>query len=225
MQSIFVNTNVFNFSDPQPGWLFHVFLSLVETSHLLAESATLPSFETETVTKQYFGSEKTFPVLRKYGTDIELLFTLRTEWADNRELFRLAHINARYLRSKNENYQQAQNKSILYPIHPEIEPYQKKGGDTWRYTDLEKIVIRLKDKTGFTKKSYTDGKKVNDDDKENQGLVEFTSEYTFENCVLKSMNFEGALDYNSEDILKCKLVYHSDIWEYKPYDVVTPINK
>ena len=62
--SIFINENFFNMSDPQPGWLFHVFFykttgtSKIDDDHLIAETATLPKFETVTVTKKYFGSEK-----------------------------------------------------------------------------------------------------------------------------------------------------------------------
>ena len=68
--SIFINENFFNMSDPQPGWLFHVFFykttgtSKIDDDHLIAETATLPKFETVTVTKKYFGSEKTFPIVR-----------------------------------------------------------------------------------------------------------------------------------------------------------------
>lgn len=238
--SIFANTEVFNFSDPQPAWLFHVYFytdaytertgTVLDYRHLIAESVTLPSYETEIITKRYFGSEKSYPVLRTYGTDIEMNFTLRTEFNDNKELFRLAQLNARHLKKQTDtNY----NKSILYPTHPELEAYDDAKSGTWSYKTVNKIVVRLKDKTGLTAKTSVKngngaGKKVQTpegfDNTNNQPWVsEFTTEYTFHNCVLKSFSFDNGLDYSSDDVLKCKLVYHSDIWTVDNLDVTTTI--
>lgn len=226
--SIFTNTNVFTFSDPQPTWLFHVFFytdaytdatgTLLDYKHLIAESVTLPSYETELVTKKFFGSERSYPVLRTYGTDVEMTFTLRTAFNDNKELYRISQINARHLRDQADhkdgrNY----NRSILYPTHPELEHYSDKTSGTWWYKTINKIVVRMKDKTGATAKTSLRNyelmaKSKNKPFEENASTSLFTTEYTFHNCVLKSFSFDSGLDYSSEDILKCKLVYHSDIW-------------
>ena len=102
--SIFINENFFNMSDPQPAWLFHVFFykstgtSKIDDDHLIAETATLPRFETVTVTKKYFGSEKTFPVVRNYGTDLTFRFVVRAEPSDNNQLYNIAQINSRCLK-------------------------------------------------------------------------------------------------------------------------------
>ena len=200
--SIFINENFFNMSDPQPGLLFHVFFykttgtSKIDDDHLIAETATLPKFETTTVTKKYFGSEKTFPIVRNYGTDISFRFTVRAEPSDNNQLYSIAQINSRCLKdlmaSDGVNY----NKSTIYPVHPEHEIYSSRVG-TKEYITVDKIIVMLKDRTGEANQASN-----------------FNGEFHFENCVLKNLDFESDLDYNNEDVVKCKLTFHSDIWTY-----------
>lgn len=224
MRSIFTNENFFNLSDPQPAWLYDVLfyksvgennsnMSYVEDTHLFVDSISLPSYETELVTKNYFGSEKTYPVLRKYGTDIELGFTMRTDWNDNKQLYRLAQINARNLQQRLDY----ENRSVLYPVHPEIEPYNNNVG-TWYYNTIDKIEVRLKSKTGNTlKRSSVNGNLLDENNESN--YTTSTGVFLFYNCVLKDFSFDTGLNYGAEDILKCKLTYHSDIWTHSNNDV------
>lgn len=224
MRSIFTNENFFNLSDPQPAWLYDVVfykstgnnnenMSYVEDTHLFVDSITLPSYQTEVVTKNYFGSEKTYSVVRKYGVDIELGFTIRTDWNDNKQFYRLAQINGRNLK----NNLDLENKSVLYPIHPEIEPYSNNGG-TWYYNTIDKIEVKLKSKTGNNLiRSANTGNLLDEKDQINYSMN--TSTFLFYNCILKDFSFDSNLNYSAEDILKCKLVYHSDIWTHKNNDV------
>lgn len=200
--SIFINENFFNMSDPQPAWLFHVFFykstgtSKIDDDHLIAETATLPKFETVTVTKKYFGSEKTFPVVRNYGTDLSFRFLVRAEPSDNSQLYSVAQINSRCLKDLMASDGVSYNKSTIYPVHPEHEIYSSRVG-TSEYITVDKIIVMLKDRTGEANQASN-----------------FNGEFHFENCVLKSLEFENELDYNSEEVIKCKLTFHSDIWTY-----------
>lgn len=225
IKSIFTNTDFFNLSDPQPAWLYDVLFykritdeeksSLVEQKHLFVDSITLPEFTTETVTKNYFGSEKTFPVLRTYGTDLELGFTIRSDWDDNKELYRIAQLNSRVLE---QNYN-TENNSNIYPVHPEIEECKKQNG-TWWYLDIDKIEVRIKNKTANSlKRSGRTGFKLKNDIEENYS--DSTEIFTFQNCVLTNFSFNSSLDYSSEEIIQCKLTYHSDIWTHSHNDVDT----
>lgn len=223
MKSIFTNENFFNLSDPQTTWLYDVIFykkidsenesSYVEDSHLFVDTITLPQYETEIVTKSYFGSERSYPVLRTYGTDVELGFTLRSDWNDNKQIFRLAQINARNLK----NSIKFERDSILYPVHPEIEKYNSSIG-TINYNTINKIEIRLRTKTGQTlKRSGRTGKLLDTEDQTNYS--DSTSLYTFYNCILTNFSFDSDLSYESEDMLKCKITFHSDIWSHANNDV------
>lgn len=220
-KSIFTSEYVFNLSDPQPTWLFDVFFykettpSKIEMQHLIADNVTLPTFDTEIVTKKFYGSEKSWPVLRTYGTDVTMEFTLRSEWNHNKELYRLSQVNGRNLKrislgQGNPNW----NRSTLYPVHPEIEDYSDNTG-TFYYNNVKKICVKLKNKMGHAvRTSVQTGKHI-------EGYEsEYTTEFQFENCILKSFEFTSGLDYSSEDVLKCTLTYHSDIWNYTSNDII-----
>ena len=88
------------------------------------------------------------------------------------------------------------NKSTIYPVHPEHEVYSSRVG-TMEYVTIDKIIVMMKDKTGASNQSSS-----------------YNGEFHFENCVLKNLEFESDLDYTSEDVIKCKLTFHSDIWTY-----------
>ena len=141
MDSIFANTNVFHLSDPQPTWLFDVsfynvknnthnteFINLLSTN-LIVTSVTLPTHKTEYVTKKYFGSEKSFPVIRTYGGDCTMNFDVRSEPGENEGIERLTQIAAQY-RLDGDDYLQ---------IHPELET--NKSG-----LSFQKVIVRLKHK-------------------------------------------------------------------------------
>ena len=88
------------------------------------------------------------------------------------------------------------NKSTIYPVHPEHEIYSSRVG-TKDYVTIDKIIVMMKDKTGESNQNSN-----------------FNGEFHVENCVLKNLDFESDLDYNSEEVVKCKLTFHSDIWTY-----------
>ena len=141
MQSIFSNNNFYNLSDPQSTWLFDVsFYSVKNNSsntkfidwcnkNLIITGVSLPSYHTETVTKKYWGSEKTFPVIRTYGGECTMKFDIRTEMYDMVNIEKLAQIDSLY-HTPGKDY-------ILY--HPELESVVGS-------VSFEKVIVRLKNK-------------------------------------------------------------------------------
>lgn len=207
--SIFVNKNFFNLSDPLPAWLFDVVFynddasgSLIHKECLIADSITLPQHTTEIVTKKYFGSEKSFPILRTYGSDIDLEFTLRSNQAENIELYEIAQVMARHEPDKKEEGWQ-------YPYHPEVEyVIPKKNPEIYEdIKNVKKIEVRVRAKDN-TAETVVD----------KSGMIRtnpYVMVYEFKNCVLKQFSFNTVYNYQSDDIIKCKLTYHTDIWSVK----------
>lgn len=141
MKSIFANNNFYKLSDPQATWLFDVsfynvknnisnirFIDFLETD-LIPTSITLPSHKTEIVTKKYFGTEKSYSVIRTYGGDCTMNFDVRSNAKENINLNNITQITAQ--KRLNGDY-------IQY--HPELES-NLKG------LEFHKIIIRLTNKT------------------------------------------------------------------------------
>ena len=142
MDSIFTNPNFFNLSDPQPTWLFDVmlytvknndnntaFISWLKTNTIIT-SVTLPSYHTETATLKYWGSEKSFPIVRTYGGDCTMKFDVRTENHDMLGIEKIAQLDALYHEPGMDYIR----------LHPEL---QTTNGQM----SFEKVVVRLIDKT------------------------------------------------------------------------------
>lgn len=73
-------------SDPQPGWLFDIaFLSrhgedmYEQIKNLVPISIDLPKYETQYVTRMFLGTERSYPINRKYSGDTTLVFYVRVE--------------------------------------------------------------------------------------------------------------------------------------------------
>ena len=73
-------------SDPQPGWLFDItFLSRrgedmhEQIKNLVPISIDLPKYETQYVTQMFLGTERSYPINRKYSGDTKLEFYVRVE--------------------------------------------------------------------------------------------------------------------------------------------------
>ena len=73
-------------SDPQPGWLFDIaFLSrhgediYEQIKNLVPISIDLPKYETQYVTQMFLGTERSYPINRKYSGDTTLEFYIRVE--------------------------------------------------------------------------------------------------------------------------------------------------
>ena len=73
-------------SDPQPGWLFDIaFLSrhgediYEQIKNLVPISIDLPKYETQYVTRMFLGTERSYPINRKYSGDTTLEFYIRVE--------------------------------------------------------------------------------------------------------------------------------------------------
>ena len=142
IQSIFTNPNFFNLSDPQSTWLFDVMLYSVKNNenntyftswfknNTIITSVSLPSYHTETVTLKYWGSEKTFPVLRTYGGDCTMKFDVRTENHDMMAIEKIAQIDSRYRISGTDYIR----------FHPELQNVEG-------HVTFEKVFVRLIDKT------------------------------------------------------------------------------
>ena len=146
MESIFQNSNFYNLSDPQPTWLYDVaFYSVKNNSYntyfidwcnknIIITSIGLPSYHTETVTKKYFGSEKSYPIIRTYGGECTMQFDVRTELSDMNGFEKLAQVNSLY-HETGEDY-------IKY--HPELQTANNS-------VSFEKVIVRLINKTAGSK--------------------------------------------------------------------------
>ena len=80
-------------SDPQPGWLFDIaFLSrhgedmYEQIKNLVPISIELPKYETQYVTQMFLGTERSYPINRKYSGDTTLEFYIRVE-DDNQGIY------------------------------------------------------------------------------------------------------------------------------------------
>jgi hypothetical protein len=210
MDSIFRNTNFYTLSDPQPTWLFDVsFYSVSDddnnhgsgfieifNKYLIITSVSLPSHTTEIVTKKYFGSEKSFPVIRKYGGDCSMQFDIRTEPNETLGLEKLAQIDALY-HVPGDDY-------IRY--HPELNPQKS--------YHFEKIIVRLIDKSKSAKppENLTNVTDLTNRQRELMEYYGIQSEYEFNNCILTEFSFGEGLDYSSESKLTGKMTFHYDMW-------------
>lgn len=218
MQSIFTNENVFNYSDPAPNWIFDVqFLRSVgegETSinydplqGVIPISISLPKYQTETVTKKYFGSEKTFPVLRTYGNDVSMKFNIYCERNNVKQLEYITQLGAlrdmkerglidtTYKDKTDNKYKtfmglltQLKDNEII-DFHPELEEHPGKRSVDW-ISKFDTVIVNVKSKTGKTL----------------QRII-------YRNCVLTNFSYDSELDYESENKLQCTLEFHSDIWK------------
>jgi len=73
-------------ADPQPGWLFDIYFLSKHGEDLKEEikdlrpiSIDLPKYETVLVTQSFLGTEKSFPINRKYSGDTSMEFYIRVE--------------------------------------------------------------------------------------------------------------------------------------------------
>lgn len=208
MDSIFANSNFYNLSDPQATWLFDVMFYSVKDNtmntqfidwcnkDIIITSVTLPNYHTEIVTKKYFGSEKSYPVIRTYGGECTMKFDIRAEASDMLNMEKLAQIDALY-HAPGKDY-------ILY--HPELETSSTSVA-------FEKVIVKLIDKTRSSKGPTTTYKDKN-------GKAQATTpqkwgvqaEYEFNNCVITDFRFNEELDYSSESKLTGTITFHYDLW-------------
>lgn len=239
--SIFTNENLFYLSDPQPSWLFEVrFFNANYPSHTLAlqtfltycvvpTSVTLPSYKTEIITKKWFGSEKSFPVIRTYGGDCSMNFDVRSEPDDNQTLYYITQLNTLYrnestkpsnvskdARKKNTKIDGANTtKNDYIMFHPELENLhawdQREGQLDLVAIKFHKIHVKLKNKTIPIEKESPEN----------------TTIYEYNNCIVTNFEFNEELDYNSDTKLTCKLTFHYDMWHLLnyPYDTTPPPKK
>ena len=128
--------NTFNWSDPQPNWMFEVsFLSNdgtdLQLNDLLPITADLPKYETQIIQRNFLGTEKSFAINRKFSGDMSMEFYMRVEH-DREEL--LNTVSGLLDRPKQ-------------PMDP------------WYHNELDrtidKIKVELKDRKGNTRQIYT----------------------------------------------------------------------
>lgn len=233
---IFTNTNIFHLSDPQPTWMFEVnffnandpshstFLQRIIKENLVPTSVTLPSYKTETITKKWFGSEKSFPVIRTYGGDCTMNFDVRSHPCDNEMLYRLAQLNT-LIRNESERPKgvskdakkanvktefTTRNDYIMF--HPELENlhnFDKIEGQLGLVAlKFHKIHVKLKNKTVPV-----------EEDSPSTSTI-----YEYNNCIITEFGFNEDLDYSSESKLTCKITFHYDMWHVLayPYDTTPP---
>ena len=218
MKSIFSNTNIFNLSDPQAAWLFEVMFFKTEDNsnaamlqemvekHLVPTSVTLPTYRTELVTKKWFGSEKSFPVIRTYGGDCTMNFDVRSMPQDNEMLYKLTQINALGQNESGTKQGAMSRNHIMY--HPELENVHNPEDTDLIPLKFQKIHVRLKNKT-VAAGEETPGK---------------STIFEYNNCIITEFGFNEELDYTSESKLTCKLTFHYDLWHQLIYPYEQPEN-
>lgn len=102
--------------------------------------ADLPAFETHIVTQKYFGSEKSFPVLRKHGGDTNLTFYAYSNIVNNNFIFKnfiktYKETTVNGQRYFNETTKRAYpHKEFVYPFNQiEIQMYDQTGINIYSY--------------------------------------------------------------------------------------------
>lgn len=90
MNTIFDNhSTVFTASDPQAGWLFNIWFQSENAGadevlkNLVPLNISLPTYETIVVERSFLGTEKSFPIKRKYAGDTDMEFIIRSENDDS----------------------------------------------------------------------------------------------------------------------------------------------
>lgn len=196
MKSIFLNNNFYNLSDPQPTWLFTVRfyhysdssvsskLSDAVRSVLIPTSVTMPQYHTDIVTKNYLGTEKSFPVIRKYGGDGSMTFDVRSEPSENNTMYALFQIGNLYKEDKTEY--------LRYRSE-----FENSGEGDPAPLKFSKIIVEMKRKNIAA-----------EDDDHNSTFIEYI------NCVITDFKFNESMDYSSESKLTCELSFHYDLWNY-----------
>lgn len=234
MQTIFTNKNVFNYSDPLPTWIFDVqFLRSNPVSSVWGDhsinydplqgvipiSISLPKYQTETVTKKYFGSEKTFPVLRTYGNDVSMKFNMYCDTNNIKQLEYITQIGALrdmkkaefvesspFKDAKTNKYKQVMGvisqlkDNEVIDFHPEIEDHPPNRNADW-ISKFDTVYVNIKTRTNT-----------------------IVQRIIYKNCVLTNFSYDSELDYDSENKLQCTLEFHSDIWKLDDlrFDDLTP---
>lgn len=202
--TIFTNNNFHQLADPQATWLFDVqFMSddpstdnnalacAVTNGTLIATSVTLPSYKTEIVTRKYFGSERSYPIIRTYGGDCDITFDVRGEDAENSDIDSITQLSSRFRKVGSD----------MIGYHPEFggpKDNDSKLGRVWRF---DKIIVNVKNKIGLS---------LDQNGSNPYPLV--NAQYEYKNCVITNFAFNEGLDYASDSKLTCKLTFHYDIW-------------
>ena len=202
--TIFTNNNFHHLADPQATWLFDVqFMSddpttdnnalacAVTNGTLIATSVTLPSYKTEIVTRKYFGSERSYPIIRTYGGDCDITFDVRGEDAENSDIDSITQLSSRFRKVGSD----------IIGYHPEFrgpKDNNSKLGRVWRF---DKIIVNIKNKIGLS---------LDQNGSNPYPLV--NAQYEYKNCVITNFAFNEGLDYASDSKLTCKLTFHYDIW-------------
>ena len=227
MNSIFANEKVFTYADPLTTWIFNVSFYYYDggdgsatnaynefLKDVIATSITLPEFKTTMVTKKFFGTEKSFPVLRTYGKDVTMTFNLYADKSINEKIGQLTQINAlRGTAVNNTTYDYLEDLD-----HPE----SLKGGSTI-ITDSNQtngILAYHPELTtpsdGLDFISKFNMVEVSIKDKTGQDVYKIRYKY----CNVTNFEFDNELNYDSDTKLRCKLTFHSDIWTFAPIGTV-----
>lgn len=202
--TIFTNNNFYQLADPQATWLFDVqFMSdnpemdnnalacAVTNGTLIATSVSLPSYKTDIVTRKYFGSERSYPILRTYGGDCDITFDVRGEDSENSDIDSITQVAARFRKVGSD----------MIGYHPEFNMPNDNNSKLGRVWKFDKILVNIKDKRGLS---------LDSNGSNPYPLV--NAQYEYKNCVITNFAFNEGLDYASDTKLTCKLTFHYDIW-------------
>lgn len=90
------HSEFFELSDPQPSWMFDIqFFSengedtLSSIQNLMPISIDLPKYETQYVTQTFLGTERSYPINRKYSGDTNMEFYIRVIDVANSGLYEM----------------------------------------------------------------------------------------------------------------------------------------
>lgn len=211
--------------DPLPTWIFRVEFYRHDgktnsygefLKDIIPVSISMPEFKTQTVTKKFFGTEKTFPVLRTYGKDVTMTFNLYSGPDSNNRLDWVTQINA--LRGRNEST----SERILDTLEDDLsdeewertikenghwEEWTSKGSGPLAYhPELTEV------HDGYDFISKFNAVVVNVKNKCGQSVYKLR----YKNCIVTNFEFDNELNYDSDTKLRCKLTFHSDIWDFAP---------
>lgn len=227
MKSIFTNNKVFTSSDPLPNWIFNVEFYRHDgktnaysefLKDIVATSITLPDFKTQTVTKKFFGTEKTFPVIRTYGKDVTMTFNIYSALDSNQKLDWVTQINA----MRGRNYSTSER--VLDELEDDLsdEKFERtimENGHWEEWSSTEGGPLAYHPELTEVSNGYDFIAKFNAvvvcvKNK----LGEPVYKLRYKNCVVTNFEFDNELNYDSDQKLRCKLTFHSDIWDFVPIE-------
>lgn len=187
MNSVFTNEQVFTFSDPLPTWLFDVYFYYYKDG---ASGPVDEQVKNVIATSVTLPTIKTNTIVKKYFGTEKSYPSIRTYGNDVTMTFNL-YAN----KALNDATDAITQVAALRPT-----------GLSYSYNLQPQISNAFNEHTGFVQKFNKIKVFVKNKTNEPVYLIEY------KNCVITNFEFSDELNYDSENRLKCKLTFHSDLW-------------